>query len=81
VGASPAWKVYDADNKYTASFKDVYEACRYVSICDTGTEVRYGHGKKGSGFAQRIDGDAWESLDQAVEVIAEKNPHLFRTAN
>jgi len=77
MGASPMWKVYDTENKYTASFKDVYEACRYVSICEEGTEVRYRHGKKGSGFTQRVDGDAWESLDDAVQVIVDKHPYLF----
>lgn len=70
MAESPKWKVYDEAKTYQASFKEVYEAVRFVSICENGWSVRYGHGKPL--FTQGIDGNAWESYDEAVSIILER---------
>jgi hypothetical protein len=49
-----------------ARFRDVYEAVRFVSICEDGSTVRH-LGR--IAYRQGVDGDAGESFDVAVEVI------------
>lgn len=70
MASSPKWKVYDNNNTYQASFKDVYDAVRFISICEDGWNIREGHGKPA--YTQGVDGNAWDSYDDAVGIILER---------
>lgn len=90
MGASPTWKVYDKDNRYIASFVDVYSAAQFIAL-EPGRNVRYGHPAKntvwtqeGTGFGDEIPdpkfgiiGDAGESYDAVAEAAAARFPFLF----
>lgn len=70
MGASPKWKVKNPEGDYVASFKDIYDAVRFVAQSGDGWSVGYGHGKPN--FVQGVDGDALESYDDTVSAIFEK---------
>ena len=73
MAASPAFKVYSADNKYVAACKFTEDAAAVVALHDGGT-VRTGHRKKDIFFTQGVDGDAADSYDVVFDAWAGPAP-------
>lgn len=74
MAASPKFKVFDNAGNYQASFKDIYEVARYLSICEEGWNARISHSKKGTIYTKGPDGDPWFSFDEAVGVMLTRIP-------
>jgi len=43
MGASPKWKVYDANNNYVASVRDTDGASLLMDLYGTGSTIRLDH--------------------------------------
>jgi len=72
MASSPALKVYDSNNNYVGSAKEVLGASVMVAVYGEGSTIRIGHSKKSILWTQGTDGDATESYDSTGLKMAER---------
>jgi hypothetical protein len=72
MAASPKFKVYDATGTYLAACKEVEAAAAVVSLYGDGSTIRTGHSKRHTVWTEGADGEAGDSYDEVVEVVAER---------
>ena len=69
MGSTPQFKVFTAANEYVASIKYLSDAAAFVSVLGEGATVRNGHAKKATIWTEGITGNAYDSYDEAAEVM------------
>lgn len=70
MGASPKWKVYDANNQYVASIRDTEGASLLMDLYGDGSTIRLDHRR--IVWTEGKDGRASESYDQTANKIQER---------
>jgi hypothetical protein len=70
MGASPKWKVYDANNQYVASIRDTEGASLLMDLYGDGSTIRLDHRR--IVWTEGKDGRASQSYDQTAITIQER---------
>ena len=72
MAASPPFKVYTRDGDYRAACKLASDAAVLVSTYGEGSTIRWGHRVKDIVYTDGVDGDAFESFDNAAMIAHER---------
>jgi hypothetical protein len=70
MGASPKWKVYDANNQYVASIRDTEGASLLMDLYGDGSTIRLDHRR--IVWTEGKDGRASQSYDETAIKIQER---------
>jgi len=81
MGASPDYKVYNAQGKYRAACVDAAEAAALASFLGDGATIRWGHSSKWRLWTEgHEDHPAGESYDYVAQVAAIRLESLQRAS-
>jgi hypothetical protein len=72
MGATPVWKVYDAEGNYQASCKEPEAAAAVVAIYGEGARIKYDHAVVVWREGECGDGWAGNSYDEVAQVVRER---------
>lgn len=70
MGASPKWKVYDANNQYVASIRDTEGASLLMDLYGDGSTIRLDHRR--IVWTEGKDGRASQSYDETANKIQQR---------